>query len=348
MNQNRGFLDRLLLTRRWVLHVLFWVVVVSFYVLFFGRKNSNYLQTLFFVGLLMPIVMAATYFLNYYLVPFYLMRQKYVRFAVYTIYLLMGALFLEMMVALLTFIVVAGLKIRSMSPTSFDLVLVLSSLLLVLFLALAIKMVEHWRQSREDYEKLLRDKMETELKFLKTQLNPHFLFNTLNNLYYLATQKSDKTPQAILALSEILDYVLHAGKSVLVPLPDELKQVNNYVALEVLRYEDRVTVNHQVSGEPAKYSVPPMTLVTLVENAFKHGVMPTTDRSWINIRVDAGSEKLSILIQNSMRESNAGNGIGLENLRRQLTYLCGDNFRLDVDRSRGSEFSVTFELHPVQ
>jgi LytS/YehU family sensor histidine kinase len=94
----------------------------------------------------------------------------------------------------------------------------------------------------------MRDKIETELRFLKVQLNPHFLFNTLNNLYYLTTEKSNRAPQAILQLSEILDYVLHQGKAILVPLENELKQVDNYIALELLRYEDRIQIDKTIEG----------------------------------------------------------------------------------------------------
>ena len=222
--------------QRWVIHILFWLMVLGFYAVFYGRKNDDYLQTLFFVSLLMPVTVGTTYFLNYYLVPRYLMRERYGFFLLYFIYTLIGSIFLEMMIAMLTFIIMAELNIRYMSPASIDLVFLLTSLLMVVFFGVAIKMLLHWRKSKEDYERLMRDKVEAELKFLKVQLHPHFLFNTLNNLYYLTTEKTEKAPQAILQLSEMLDYVLHQGNSVFVPLDNEIKQVDNYVALELLRY----------------------------------------------------------------------------------------------------------------
>jgi LytS/YehU family sensor histidine kinase len=166
-------------------------------------------------------------------------------------------------------------------------------------------------------------------------------------LYYLASEKSDKTPKAILALSEILDYVLHAGKSLLVPLSDEIKQVNNYLALELLRYEERVDVSLQISGNPELYQVPPMVLITLVENAFKHGVMPISGKSWIRIIVHAKEEGLLIFIQNSSQSSELGTGIGLENLRRQLSHLYKNNYQLQIDSSKGTEFSVNLALASI-
>jgi LytS/YehU family sensor histidine kinase len=322
---------------------LYWLVILLLYVIFFGRKESNYLQTLFFVGLLMPITLGTTYFLNYYLVPRYLMRDRFGIFLLYLIYTLIASLFLEMMISMITFIVIAEVRIKNMSPASFDFFFLLTSLLMVVFLGVAIKMILHWRKSKEDYQKLMRDKVETELKFLKAQLNPHFLFNTLNNLYYLSTEKSDKAPQAILALSEILDYVLHAGKSVLVPLREELKQVDNYIALELLRYEDRVSIETNYSGDLDRHKIGPMILITLIENAFKHGVMPVAGKAWINFRVECKEYSVVISMSNSTQVKVSGSGIGLANLKSQLNYLYNDNFVLTVNRE-SAEFLVKMEL----
>ena len=330
--------------QRWVIHVLFWLFVLLFYVVFFGRKNSNYLQTLFFVGLLMPVTIGTTYFLNYYLVPRYLMKERYGFFLLYFTYTLIGSLFLEMMIAMLTFIVMAGVNIRDMSPASIDIFFLLTSLLVVVFFGVAIKMLLHWRQSKEDYQKLMRDKVEAELKFLKVQLNPHFLFNTLNNLYYLTTEKSDKAPRAILELSEILDYVLHQGKSVYVPLENELKQVDNYISLESLRYEDRLKISKEITREMKGQVIGPMMLITLIENAFKHGVMKSTGKSWIIIKVACAPDRMEVNISNSWRNVPVGKGIGLENLRSQLNYLYPGKHSLEIESERKGEFSVKLTL----
>jgi len=344
MSRLSRFMDHVFDQKRWLIHILFWLCVFVFYVIFFSRRNSNYLQTLFFVGLLMPVTIGSTYFFNYYLVPKFLMKEKFGFFLLYSIYALIACLVLEMMIAMLTFIVMAGLRTQAMSPASFDLIFLLTSLLMVVFLGVGIKMILHWRQSKEDYQKLMRDKVETELKFLKTQLNPHFLFNTLNNLYYLSTEKSDKAPQAILALSEILDYVLHSGKSVLVPLKSELKQIDNYIALELLRYEDRVSIDTNYTGDLESHEIGPMILITLIENAFKHGVMPIAGKAWIKIQVKCEKNSIVISMRNSSRPRNLGSGIGLTYLRSQLDYLYNGNYTLDVKDESGTEFSVSLTL----
>ena len=337
-------IDHLFTRRRWVIHIFFWLFVLTFYVIFFGRKNNNYLQTFFFVGLLMPVTIGTTYFLNYFLVPRYLMLERYAFFLLYFIYTLIGSLFLEMIIALFTFIVMAELQNKNMNPASMDLVFLLTSLLMVVFLGVAIKMLLHWRKSKEDYQKLMRDKVETELKFLKVQLNPHFLFNTLNNLYYLTTEKSEKAPQAILQLSEMLDYVMHSSKSVFVPLEKELKQVENYIALELLRYEDRIQVETNVIGQTEGHTIGPMILITLIENAFKHGVMKSTGHSWIKMNVECDKDGINVGISNGWRNKESGNGIGLQNLRSQLDHLYAERYNLQIEMDRPEQFSVNLVL----
>jgi len=345
MSRIENFVDYLFTRQRWVIHVLFWLFILAFYVIFFGRTNSNYLLTFFFVGLLMPVTIGTTYFLNYYLLPRYLMKERFGFFILYFIYTILGSLFLEMMIALLTFLVMAGVNMKNMSPSSIDIFFLLTSLLMVVFLGVAIKMVWHWRKSKEDYQHLMKEKVETELKFLKTQLNPHFLFNTLNNLYFLATEKSDKAPAAILALSEILDYVLHSGKNMLVPIESEWKQVQNYIALELLRYEDRVQITTRFENQEKGYMIGPMILITLIENAFKHGVMPVAGKSWIAMNIICSEREIHISTANSWLNKKSGSGIGLQNLRSQLNLLYKEGYSLIVDSTVPNEFRVTLVLN---
>jgi len=339
------FIDRIFTRHRWVVHIFFWMVVLAVYVIFFGRQKSNYLQTLFFVGLLMPVTIGTTYFINYFLVPRYLLQERYGLLLLYFLYTLILSVFLEMIIVVLTFILIAKLQIKNMSPASIDFFFLMASLLMVVFLSVAIKLLLHWRKSKEDYQKLMRDKVEAELKFLKVQLNPHFLFNTLNNLYFLTTEKSEKAPQAILQLSEMLDYVMHTGKSVFVSIEQELKQVENYIALELLRYEDRVQVDTLVTGQLENSKIGPMILITLIENAFKHGVMSVAGKSWIKLSVNENSESVLISIRNSWKTKELGNGIGLENLRSQLDLLYGEKYKLLIDTEVPDEFSVNITLH---
>lgn len=348
MGRLENFIDNLFARHRWAVHIFFWFIVLSFYVVFFGRKNENYLHTLFFTGLLMPITIGTTYFLNYFLVPKFLMHERYGLFILYFIYTLIGSIFLEMIISIATFIVVAKLQIRSMSPASVDMVFLLSSLLVVVFFGVAIKMLLHWRKSKEDYQKLMHDKVEAELRFLKAQLNPHFLFNTLNNLYYLASEKSDRTPQAILALSELLDYVLHDTKVDFVPLEKEIQQIRNFIALESLRYEERLSLNLNILGDVSTGKIAPMILITLIDNSFKHGVMPSADKSWIEIEIKCSEGQVDIIITNSVgnETQNSEKGIGLENLKSQLNLLYKGRHSIGIIKNANT-FQVKLELHEI-
>ena len=348
MNRLENWMEQLFTRQRWTIHGIFWIMVLLLYSLFFGRQNNNYLQTFFFVGLLMPVTIGTTYFVNYLLVPRYLMKERYFYFLLYFIYTLIASLYLEMVIAMATFIIMAKVQIRNMNPDSINLFFLLAALLMVVFLGVAIKMLIHWRASREDYQKLMLEKVQAELKFLKIQLNPHFLFNTLNNLYYLASEKSEKTPHAILALSELLDYVLQKSQQDFVALEEELKQINNFIALESLRYEDRVKITLAVNSSTKPLKIAPMLLITLVENAFKHGVMKVATDAWIDIRVNGNQEKINIMIRNSMRPTDQENksGIGLINLKSQLDHLYKDRHSLDIQYDAHS-FSVNIELHEV-
>lgn len=345
MDSVAKWLDSIFGQRRWLVHIFFWLLVLAFYGILFGRRNNNYAQTLFFIGLLMPVTIGVTYLFNYFLIPRYLLQGRYAIFLLYSFYTLLIALLLEMMVALLTFLVMTQLRMSDMSPASIDIFFLMASLLMVVFLGIAIKMVLHWRQSREDYQKLMRERVEAELRFLKLQLNPHFLFNTLNNLYYLASTKSDKAPQAILQLSEILDYVMQSGKTSFVPLEAELKQVDNYIALEMLRYEDRTQVSKTYAGPTESMQIVPMTMLTLLENAFKHGVMPVADKSWITVKVEVLKNELNINISNSISCNTQGKGIGLENLKSQLNYLYGERQRLRTS-TQSNQFIVELNIKP--
>lgn len=347
MSSIEKFLDYLFTNHRWLVHSVYWLLVLVLYVLFFGRQNSNYLQTLFFVGLLMPVTVATTYFLNYFLLPRFLLKDQYFRFILYFLYTLVASIFLELMMVVITFIFLAEVNIRNMTPASVDTFFLMTSTLMVAFFGMAVKLLLHYKRSKEKLEQARHEKMMAELKFLKAQLNPHFLFNTLNNLYYLTIEKSDRAPEAVLHLSEILDYVLNASKVDFVPFEREWKQVQNYIALESLRYEDRVQVSVSLHTPAEQNRIAPMVLLTLVENAFKHGVMQVAGKSWIVLNVRNTPGEINIHISNSQRVSSSGHGIGLNNLRNQLDHIYSDQYTLTIeDKASEEQFAVNLKIAP--
>ncbi|MBS1531667.1 MAG: histidine kinase [Bacteroidetes bacterium] len=193
-----------------------------------------------------------------------------------------------------------------------------------------------------------KEKAETELKLLKTQLNPHFLFNTLNNLYSLSFTSSAATSQSIARLADILDHMLYRSNTPFVSLKAEIGLINNYIELEKLRYDDRLTVNFntRVEGEVV---IAPLIVLSLVENAFKHGASDDTGAPEIDIDLHANEQSFIFKISNTVApKSNGGPAasnerIGLNNLRRQLELIYRNDYALNVtcdDRRFHVELSI--------
>ena len=191
-----------------------------------------------------------------------------------------------------------------------------------------IKHIYDYRKLRDTAQKLRIEKQEAELNYLKAQTNPHFLFNTLNNIYSLARDKSDLAPESILRLSKILRFMLYETSGAYICIEQELKIMGDYIALEKLRYDDSLIVNFNYDIEDMKQALPPLLLIPLVENAFKHGVSETRSHPFIDIHLSVRDRRLAFFVKNSTEiytgEMNVKENIGLSNLRRQLELLYTD------------------------
>lgn len=205
---------------------------------------------------------------------------------------------------------------------------------------------------RHDYLKLksvaqqLRiEKQEAELNYLKSQTNPHFLFNTLNNIYSLARDKSDLAPESLLRLSKILRFMLHEASGEFIAVEQELKVMSDYVALEQLRYDNSLRVNFNHHVEDMKQAIPPLLMIPLVENAFKHGASETRHQPFVDIHLSIKNRMLTFIVRNSADEFSheQKENIGLSNLRRQLGLLYGD-YKLSVGFDK-SVFTATLKIN---
>lgn len=177
---------------------------------------------------------------------------------------------------------------------------------------------------------------QTELNFLKGQIHPHFLFNTLNNLYALTLRQSPKSPSIVLGLSNILRYMLYECGTETVLLKRDLEIIHNYVELEKLRYEERLDLTFSVTGVIDDQKIPPLLMLPLIENAFKHGTGETISEPWINIDLKLSSNNLKFKISNSKpgkpsedHEKHFGT-IGLENVKKRLEILYPNAHKLLV------------------
>jgi sensor histidine kinase YesM len=210
-----------------------------------------------------------------------------------------------------------------------------------------IKHIYDYRKLKESAQQLRIEKQEAELNYLKSQTNPHFLFNTLNNIYSLARDKSDLAPESILRLSKILRFMLYETGGEFISIDQELKIINDYIALEKLRYDESLHINFNYDIEDMKQALPPLLLIPLVENAFKHGVSETREQPFVDIHLSVNARQLEFFVKNSTEnfsdEQSVKENIGLSNLRRQLELLYKD-FNLSVQQGE-SVFTASLKIN---
>jgi sensor histidine kinase YesM len=191
---------------------------------------------------------------------------------------------------------------------------------------------------RQTAQQLRLEKQEAELNYLKSQTNPHFLFNTLNNIYSLARDNSDLAAESILRLSKILRFMLYETNAKFISVKQELDIINDYISLEKLRYDDSLKIIFKQEADDINELIPPLLMITLVENAFKHGVSEISNQKFIDIQLSVKEKQLRFVVKNSTghisEEKYIKENIGLSNLRRQLELLYKDfNLSLSHDNS---------------
>ena len=200
---------------------------------------------------------------------------------------------------------------------------------------------------RRAAQQLLIEKQQAELNYLKSQTNPHFLFNTLNNIYSLSRDKSDLAPESILRLSKILRYMLYETSGPYTAIGKDLKIIGDYIALEKLRYDEFLQVNFNNDIEDINQALPPLLLIPLVENAFKHGVSETRSQQFVDIHLSIKQRQLLFIVRNSIGDpgddGTVKESIGLTNLRRQLELLYTE-YDLML-KQEANEFVATLKIN---
>jgi LytS/YehU family sensor histidine kinase len=227
---------------------------------------------------------------------------------------------------------------------------------LVVFLAIAIKLLKQWYVIQQANHLLENARLEAELKLkeaelilLKAQIHPHFLFNTLNNLYGLTLEKSEEAPEVVLKISALLDYLLYKCNSPKVALTQEIEYIHNYLALEKLRYSENLKVNFTVKGKVKHKLIAPMLILPFVENSFKHGVSHELESTGIHISLQVEANRMQLSVINSKALITAKDtqsytsGIGLQNVKKRLDLLYTDRYRLKIT-DKETQYHIQLEL----
>lgn len=334
-----------ILQNRILTHFLFW----SAYLLFTNiiSSTNNYTITGNFIKdlSLLPSQLLAAYFLNYYQMPKLLLKKKYVLFI--TSFFVFGYLFLAF--GRFSIVHIAEPFIRTdfeqetileiLTDSDYLIRVYFPAIYGVVFLMFMIKVIKQRASEKQKIERLEKEKIENELKFLRTQIQPHFLFNTLNNLYALTLEKSDLAPKVVLKLSELLDFILYQSNQKEISIKKEIELIQGFIDLESLRYGDKLKLKfeHKTDDENAK--ITPLLLLPFVENAFKHGANKNPDNPEISIILNVENHQIyfeaynnkSIHSLNSIDSFNGG--IGIKNLKRQLELNYENSYDLSIENN---------------
>jgi len=323
---------------RIVQHVLFWLGYVLFYTVLWGAYEEQYGQAFVETIVRLPVILAAAYFTLYYMVPQQLLKKKYWAFA---LTLAASAYFFGFLERVILFQTVIPWFMPDYNTEAYPVWLFTKILhgivriYTVVAVAVAVKLLKHSYQNQQINQQLSQEKLDAELKFLKAQIHPHFLFNTLNNLYGLTLQQSPKASEVVLELSQFLDYMLYECNASTVPLEKEIRQMQHLINLEKLRYGERLEIAFTASGDLADKYVPPLLMLPFVENAFKHGVSKEVDDIWISIDLKVKANELVLQVENTKdreatQQEDYTKGIGLKNVRRRLDLIYGEAYELAV------------------
>jgi sensor histidine kinase YesM len=201
------------------------------------------------------------------------------------------------------------------------------------FIFISIMFILRYKNEKNNRLQLQKEKTELELRILKSQLNPHFLFNTLNNIYSLSISNSAATAQSISRLSDMLDYILNKGQNKLVAAAEELKIIDDYIELEKLRYDERLKI-HKVENIEFTSFIPPLLYLSLVENAFKHGAEKISGKIEINISLITNLNFAIFKVENHFSKTITDDriGIGLKNIRKQLDLYYADQYSFEIKK----------------
>jgi hypothetical protein len=235
-------------------------------------------------------------------------------------------------------------------PKRFPMMVYLPSLLNLVLIFTAsgsLRLYEKWRENEELQDMKEKEKIKTELLFLKQQINPHFLFNSLNNIYSLALVKSELTTEAILKLSSILRYILYKSNENTVSLSEELEIVQDYIDLQRLRLTKQVDLNYKLDCENNSFKIEPFILLPIIENCFKYGV-DNMNKSIIDIAIYLQENKLTLVARNTLfkrlqNRDSESSGIGIGNIVRRLDLLYPDKYTF-INEEKGDYYSVVLTI----
>ncbi len=333
---------------RIVLHVLFWIGYILFVYLQHALfdKNINTEASLVSLTLTALVDIAASYFTVYFLLPRFLFKRKYWQFAI--LFLPSAAIFIILQRVLLYYVIYPtyfpGFEEKMGSFWHINPFYSFINIYTVVGLFASIKLLKYWYRNQQVKAELENKNKTSELALLRTQLNPHFLFNTLNNIDSLILTKPQKASDAIIKLSDIMRFMLYDTSTDIVPLDKEINYLKSYISLQQIRFKDPGFVKVNLEGTCLGKTIAPMLFIPFVENAFKHG-QKNVAAPGIKIRLECLKDSLNFEVINRVDVSAGMNkdstpGIGLANTKRRLELLYPGRHKLSIKTENGYYVSL--------
>jgi len=348
MKQQFSFLE-ILFNNWWLRHLLFWIFVLNYFTWGYGIGStgdvkSQYIRILGFI----PGFMVVVYTLLYFLIPRFLVKKKYFIF-------ILG--FIVLIVFTILYAEVFQLNFHSTNKfAGFDYRWGKNILpfIHVAGIATSIKFIKYAYFQENRAVKARKQKTIAELELLKAQIHPHFLFNTLNNLFAHTLRNSTDSPQIVSRLSNLLRFMIYESRQDFIPLTEEINLLHNYIDLEKLRYGQELDISVTFSGDLENKLIRPLLLLPLIENSFKHGMSQQLERKWIRLVLQVEQNTLYFKLANSKDPKQVktevpgkSKGIGLENVRRRLELLYPGKYKMEV-LDQDDVFLVSIELEIIE
>lgn len=335
--------------------IIGWLLAALVLFVVFSNKDNSFSIRILVVSVLTVMSFLFSTFINQYLIPKFLFKDKHFLFIYQLLFGFVISAWINILCIMLILWQTANQIQHGNLPTKTDLILLLSGSYLIILFATVVHFIRESYRKTIEKDRVLLLKAESELrlkearlKLLQGQLHPHFLFNMLNNLYGLWIEKSDNTPDVILKLSSLLDYMLYQSNREMVSLQEEIDFLKNYLDLERIRHDDRLKLDCVLPDETYGLPIGPLLLFTFVENAFKHGVNNHPGSGQISLSLQCKPDEISFSIRNYYsiigNQPERPSGIGLRNVEERLKLLYPNQHQLDIS-DHDHLFDVTLILH---
>lgn len=337
--------------RRVVYHSILWMIYITVMLIINYSGPDNLRITLTNVLIHVVFLVALVYINLYYFIPQYLSKKQILSYFLLLAFATIVATPLEL---ICLFWNMSGYNearlylIQNQSMHFLFMFFITSS-------STVLKIAKEWLLQERIKKDLENKNLQSELSFLKSQINPHFLFNTLNSLYALTLKKSDKAPEIVLRLSEMMRYMLYESNEKKVDLQREVQYIENYLELERIRYGDKAEISFEYSGESSeKYKVPPLLFIPFLENAFKHGLSNSLSEGYVRANMLVAEGEIQFDIVNSKSkdpkdERYYQGGIGLTNIKRRLDLIFGKYYDLKIkDEENAYNVSLNIDLQGLE